>query len=291
MKSPPPPSSPPPPPSRRNRAAKPPASGTGGLPSDDEVYDLGPADDVADESERAQAIQEVVELVARRKPSPGEDEPDAPVLELTTSEPVDEAEIEKTIREVVELPEPPSAKPVGREKEPPLAAILKTGDPADDLEKAEAIRAVVEGAVRFTREVAAAKPMQSYRSRPIVLAAIAVPCLALALFTSLARPQWVFGPNPAAASTAQREAHIRFAMFLVAQRLYAYRDANQGQLPRSLLEIGEEWPGLIYTNLGGSVFELRSIDSLVPPISFRSDGDERALLGQSRTYLRERPTP
>jgi hypothetical protein len=148
---------------------------------------------------------------------------------------------------------------------------------------------VVEGAVRFTREVAAAKPMQSYRSRPIVLAALAIPCLALALYTTIARPQWVFGPNPASASLARREAHIRFAMFLVAQRLYEYRDANQGQLPRSLLEIGEEWPGLIYTNLGGSAFELRSIDSLVPAISFRSDGDERELLGTSRNYLRWRP--
>lgn len=283
MKSP-----PPPPPSRRNRTAKPPASGSGELSSDDEVYDLGPAEDVADESERAEAIKEVVELASRRKPKQGEEDPDAPVLELTTDEPIDEAEIEKTIREVVELPEPPSAKPVGREKEPPVAAVLKTGDPADELEKAEAIRAVVEGAVRFTREVAAARPMQSYRSRPIVLAAIAVPCLALALFTAIARPEWVFGPNPATASPAQREAHIRFAMFLVAQRLYQHRDANQGQLPRSLLEIGEEWPGLIYTNLGGSTFELRSIDSLVPPITFRSDGDERELLGNSRTYLRNR---
>jgi hypothetical protein len=284
MKSP-----PPPPPSRRNRAAKPPASGSGELPSDDDVYDLGPAEDVADESELTQAIQDVVELASRRKPRPGEGEPEAPVLNLTTDEPVDEAEIEKTIREVVEIPEPPSAKPVGREKEPPLAAVLKTGDPADELEKAEAIRAVVEGAVRFTREVAAAQPMQSYRSRPIVLAAIAVPCLALALFTTIARPQWVFGPNPATVSSAQREAHIRFTLFLVAQRLYDYRDANRGQLPRSLLEIGEEWPGIIYTNLGGSTFELRSIDSLVPAITFRSDGNERELLGNSRTYLRNSP--
>ena len=249
------------------------------MPPDGEVYELDlPADDIADEDEKARAIQDVVNLAARRKPPKDEEET---VLEISAAD-LDDVEKEQAVREVVEL--------VGEKrtaKEPQLASELPTGDPADELEKARAVREVVEGAIRFTREVAAAKPMESYQSRPIVLAAIAIPCLILATYTVAARPEWVFGPDPAQEAPARREAHLRFTMFLVAQRLYAYRDANRGQLPQSLQEIGEDWPGIIYRNAGGSVFELRSADALVPTITFQSEADATALLGSSRSHLRE----
>jgi hypothetical protein len=128
--------------------------------------------------------------------------------------------------------------------------------------------------------------MESYRARPIVLAALAIPALLLALYTFVFRPEWVFGPKPASALTSRGEAHLRFAMFLVAQRLYAFRDSSGGQLPRRLVEIREDWPAIVYRKVDDSTFELRAAAATARPIVFRSDEDPRKFLGDSPTSLR-----
>lgn len=164
---------------------------------------------------------------------------------------------------------------------------LPPDDAADELEKAQALRDVLEHAVEFTRAVSTARPMESYRSRPVVLAAIAIPSLLLCLYSFIARPDWVFGHDPARSSPARQEAHLRFAMFLVSQRLNAYRDAHGGALPQSLPEVGETWAHITYEILPDSGFELRALAGSGRPIALRSDQDARAFLGPSARHLRE----
>src|SRR5688572_24852244 len=157
---------------------------------------------------------------------------------------------------------------------------------SDDAEREDAIKEVVEVAARFTRAVELAKPMASYRSRPIVLAVLAAAAMAVGLYSLTARPDWVYGPSPAQTRTAQGEAHIRFAMFLIAQRVNAHRVAQNGELPQSLRQIGEDWPTIIYRKVDASVFELRSVDAAAPGITLRNDEDAVAFLGSSRRHLR-----
>jgi hypothetical protein len=169
-----------------------------------------------------------------------------------------------------------------------VAADIKppTWEHSDDAQREAALKDVVEGAARFTRAVELAKPMGSYRSRPIVLVVLAAVALAVGLYSLTAKPDWVYGPSPAQTRTAQGEAHIRFAMFLIAQRVNAHRIAHNGELPQSLTEVGEDWPTIIYRKVDASNFELRSVDAAAPGITLRNDEDAVAFLGSSRRHLR-----
>ena len=184
-------------------------------------------------------------------------------------------------------PEPP--KPILRPsrtlpsgtKGPPV-------DP-DEAEKLAALADVVQAATAFEQAVAAAKPMESWRSRPIVLAAIAIPCLAIFLYSQFAQPEWVYGPDAGKVAPAERDAHLRFAMYLVAQRLDAHR-AQTGAVPETLLEIGEDWRDIHYSVLSRSEYELRAAPDSSKALVFHSGDDPVAFLGSSRQQLR-RGTP
>jgi hypothetical protein len=92
---------------------------------------------------------------------------------------------------------------------------------------------------------------------------------------------------------AQREAHLRFAMFLAAQRVTAHRTASGGTLPRSLTAAGEEWPGVDYSVVGGgdTLFQLTAFAPSGDTITYRSDEDLREFLGTSARYLRDANPP
>ena len=156
----------------------------------------------------------------------------------------------------------------------------------DDVERQAALRDVMEHAVRVTRATAIAKPMVSWRAQPIVLAVAAALCLAFAVYSYVARPDFIFGPDPAAAPAAQREAELRFGMYLLAQRLEQYRQ-QRGRLPENLDYLDESYTGITYRILTDSVFELRSVvDSAA--IVFTSDQPVDAFLGSSINLVRRR---
>ncbi|MEX2179327.1 MAG: hypothetical protein WD801_11485 [Gemmatimonadaceae bacterium] len=164
---------------------------------------------------------------------------------------------------------------------------LPEGDEADDLAKERAVREVVEHAARLTREVTLAQPIRSYRSRPFVLATLALASLIFCAYTYVERPPWIFGQDPARSAPAQREAHLRFAMFLVAQRLMAHQATHDGALPETLLAVGEHWPTISYEVGPGPTFTLSAQVDAGQPISYRSTDDLPAFLGQSARHLRE----
>ena len=164
---------------------------------------------------------------------------------------------------------------------------LSLDDSSDEAEKAQALAAVMDHAVRMTRAVVLARPMQSWPWRPIVLASLAVVTLFFTALTFIAYPDWVFGASPALMSDARREAGVRMAMYLSAGRLLAYRDAR-GNLPETLGAVGDDWDGVIYTNEGDGTFVLQSRLGN-QTVVLRSEGDAKKFLGLSRHYLRERP--
>lgn len=163
---------------------------------------------------------------------------------------------------------------------------ISLSEMSTDLEKAEAIRDVMQHAVTMSQAVALAKEMKSWPLRPITLAVIAIASLALTAYTFLAEADWAYGPDPAAVAPARHDAHLRFALFLTAQRLEAFREAN-GTLPGSLAEAGEDWPAVDYQPTD-SIFVLRARAASGEPIVLQSNADMKVFLGNSRGQLRER---
>jgi hypothetical protein len=154
----------------------------------------------------------------------------------------------------------------------------------DELLKAQLLAEVVAHAKRETRAVMLARVMESYASRPFIVAFIGTVALVIAAYSYSTRAEWVFGA-PVAASE-EREGHLRFAMFLTMQRVLAYRDSSQGLWPESLEQIGESWPGVSYHVRGDGVAELRARDDSGQMMTLRSDRDAHAFVGLSSNALR-----
>ena len=179
-------------------------------------------------------------------------------------------------------PTPPPAAPPAEEE---VHELTIPDEGQEELLKEQAIREVVEHAQRLTRAVELAKPMESWRARPFVLGIMAAISVAVAGYSWVARPAWVFGPDPAAAPAPRQDAHARFAMYLVATRIAAHRQAR-GALPGSLRETGDHWTGFSYRVVDSASFELRSAS---PDITFRSTDAPGAFLGASAGQLRWQP--
>ena len=166
----------------------------------------------------------------------------------------------------------------------PAPAAVRPELDDDEALKAQLLADVVAHAKRETRAVMLAKTMESFKTRPFIVAAIALVMAIVTAYSYATRAEWVFGP-PVAVS-AQRESHLRFAMFLAMQRLTDYRAANQGALPASLLEVGEDWPGVTYRVSGDTLIELHAQSDSGQVMTLRSDRDARAFVGLSPTALR-----
>lgn len=153
----------------------------------------------------------------------------------------------------------------------------------DEALKAQLLAEVVAHAKRETRAVMLAKVMQSYASRPFIVALIGIMALITAVTSYATRSEWVFGA-PVARSDL-REGHLRFAMFLTMQRVLAYRDSMR-VLPASLEEISAGWPGVDYRLIGDTLAELRAQDDAGHVMTLRSDRDAQAFVGLSPNALR-----
>ena len=140
-----------------------------------------------------------------------------------------------------------------------------------------ALRDVMDHAVRMEREMATRSGNRRSRPRGIVGVAGALALLALSAYSLIARPAFIWG-QPYTQSPARADASLRFGMYLLAQRLEAFR-AEAGQYPSSLGDVGEAVEGVRYTLVADSVFELRSAADTT--VALRSDGAIDAFLGNS----------
>lgn len=118
------------------------------------------------------------------------------------------------------------------------------------------LRDVMDHAVRVQREITAPSRLRARRVRMALLGLCVLLLAAAASYSWYARPALVWGATPAL-SPERRDANARVAMFLLAQRLDAHRDAD-GAYPKSLAQLGESASGMTYTLLADTMFELRS---------------------------------
>lgn len=172
---------------------------------------------------------------------------------------------------------------------PPKDSAKSAEEATEELEKAKAILDVVQHSARFTRAVALAKPIQSFKGRSFILMGIALPLLIVTTLAYATRSEWVFGANPNAGTAERREAYQRYAMFLVANRIERFRDSTEGRLPQTLLEIGEDWSSIGFTvvDRDNGTYELHGTGVYAEPIRYRSTQALESFLGGSVRYLRD----
>jgi hypothetical protein len=174
-----------------------------------------------------------------------------------------------------------------RPPERPASVPPRLSKPATqaDIDRALALRDVMDHAVRVQREISEAKPL--HRSGRVVAAlALCIPLLAFCIYSFVARPDFIWG-TAVTLPPAQREANGKVALFLLAQRLEAIR-AERGEYPESLRDIGEEAAGLQYRLVADSVFELRFKPDSASEIVFRSNENAAQFLGDSPMKIQGR---
>jgi hypothetical protein len=106
--------------------------------------------------------------------------------------------------------------------------------------------------------------------------------LAIALVLAFAPPAWILPPPQPRPTAAEREASIRFSIFLQAQQIEHFR-GSRGRLPATLEEAGQPLPGVAYLVNSGSTYQLRSTQDQA--ISYSSTDSLYVFLGASMTQL------
>ena len=106
--------------------------------------------------------------------------------------------------------------------------------------------------------------------------------LAIALILAFRPPAWILPPPQPTPTQTERDASIRFAMYLQAQQIEHFR-ATRGRLPSQSSEAGQPLPGVEYVRVSGASYQLRS--SIDPAIRYNSSDSLHAFLGESMTHL------
>lgn len=123
---------------------------------------------------------------------------------------------------------------------------------------------------------------QAARRKRVTRLSILGVTLAVALILAFRPPAWIL-PAPVPTPTpAEREASIRFAMYLQAQQVEHFR-ATRGRIPSRLEEAGQPVPGIRFTTLSGTTYELRSTTDST--IRYTSTDSLHAFLGESMAEL------
>ena len=158
-----------------------------------------------------------------------------------------------------------------------------TGALPADVERALALRDVMDHAVRVQREITDPQRMRPSRTRPIWAGILCALAIGFGIYSWVARPEFIWGPAARQESPARREATLRFSMYLLARRLESYR-AAAGGYPTSLSALNGGTEGITLHIVSDSVFELRATDN-GRPIVFRSNEPASVFLGASPAIL------
>jgi hypothetical protein len=156
-----------------------------------------------------------------------------------------------------------------------------------DVDRKLLLRDVMDHAVKVHKETNKKGVIPNSGSGAVLASILCVPLLALCVYSVVVRPEWLWGPKAGPLPPVQQDANIRFSMFLLAQRIEAFKSARN-QYPASLQELGESLPGVTYAKVNDNVFELRATEA-GKPVVFRSDQPARAFLGNSFNVIQGSP--
>jgi len=135
------------------------------------------------------------------------------------------------------------------------------------------------------RRDAASRPSGPRRTRPVfwVILLLAV---GGAGAVAILRPEWIGIEAPLTEPPAVREASLRLAVALEAQRVLRYQRAH-GQLPATLAEAGAVMPGIIYQPSRDGIYEISAADGDIA-VLYRSTTSLRTFVGNSYDAVKRR---
>jgi hypothetical protein len=123
------------------------------------------------------------------------------------------------------------------------------------------------------------------RARPFFWAILAL-TIAAAGGIAILRPAWIGLGTAVVEPPAVREASLRLAVALEAQRVLRYQ-REHGRLPATLAEAGAVMPGVIYQPSRDGIYEISAADGDVT-VLYRSTGSLRTFVGNSYEVVRRR---
>ncbi len=152
----------------------------------------------------------------------------------------------------------------------------------------QALLSAFENVLKSEAERRSEEAAEPRRRLPIGLIGLSILGIlgAAALIT---QPAWLFTPPPPAESVAVRDASLRIALYMTAQRITQYR-AVHGRLPVTLKELNATVPPGINYRAGDSTFVLDGNNEGVA-LRLRSTDSLPLFLGHSFRTLAERGKP
>jgi hypothetical protein len=141
----------------------------------------------------------------------------------------------------------------------------------------------MDHAVRVHRDLIEGRPWTKSRARSIWTGVLCIPLIALSIYSWVARPEFIWGPSSRSVAPQRRDANLRFAMFLLAQRVESFRKAG-GSFPASLAAMGETMPGVSLRVLSDSIFELRATEN-GGSVVYRSNESPSVFLGDAPKFI------
>jgi hypothetical protein len=176
-------------------------------------------------------------------------------------------------------------------RKPPLPAVpprRRTNLPVADDASTELDRAMVLAEVMdYVIKISKATPLVLPRPR------FWIPLLTLfffffTIYSYAARPTWIWGAQVDPSQvTATHDADMRFAMFLLAQRIFEYR-REFGTVPATLADLGDKVDSVQYVPLTDTSFSLR-YESSRPIILYSTESMDAFLRNALNVVTAGRP--
>lgn len=123
------------------------------------------------------------------------------------------------------------------------------------------------------------------RTKYVVLAGLAL----VSAWLWLAPPSWIGVAQPEPRPIVEEEAALRFAMYVQAQRIKAFR-LGTGRLPREIEEAGPPLPGMSYRLIDAETYELHGATDRFA-LTYRSDHSLQEFVGPGADAIDETAIP
>ena len=151
-----------------------------------------------------------------------------------------------------------------------------------DVDRAVALRDVMDHAVKMQKETAAARWIPGGGSRSNLLVVICVVLAAFSAYSWFARPEFIWGPKRNT-EPVRVDAEARLSIYFISRRLEAAKK-HDGAYPATLAGIARPGSTIQYRLLSDSTYELLQMLGS-KPLVYRSDTPVNAFLGNAARII------
>jgi hypothetical protein len=151
-----------------------------------------------------------------------------------------------------------------------------------DVDRAVALRDVMDHAVKMQKDTASARWIPRSGSRSTVLTVICALLAAFSAYSWIARPEFVWGPK-ANAEPVRQDAEARLSIYFISRRIEALKKRD-GAYPATIASLMRPGSTVQYRVLSDSTYELLEMLGS-RPLVYRSDTPMNAFLGNAARII------